>query len=232
MQQTTYYQLSEQDYGENPDVALINGNMDVIDTALNKARIRDTDLYNENSTYAIGDFCIYNDALYRCTGATTGVFDPTKWTLTTIAEAFEPKHRWEVYDTITADGTKSIIQESFSVPVRGVFVEVKLETVATNAQFGVVVQFNNSNHTRRSIGDLTAAIQSSVRYLNARYEADGNFWQGWISNPTGQYEYGSLNARVDSFFVTDSEIELIEFRTQTSGALIPSGSTMKIYVRR
>ena len=73
MQQTTYYNLSEPEYGENADVALLNGNMDVIDTALNKARVRDADVYNENNSYVVGDFCIYNDALYKCIGPTTGV---------------------------------------------------------------------------------------------------------------------------------------------------------------
>lgn len=49
-----------------------------------------TDAYDNTATYEVGDFCIYNNTLYKCNTAiaTPEDFDSTKWTQTTImAEA-------------------------------------------------------------------------------------------------------------------------------------------------
>ena len=44
------------------------------------------DAYNPNNSYAAGDYCIYENTLYKCTGATSGAWDSTKWTAVTIAD--------------------------------------------------------------------------------------------------------------------------------------------------
>ena len=36
--------------------------------------------YDSTSSYAVGDYCIYESVLYKCIGTTTGTFDSTKWT--------------------------------------------------------------------------------------------------------------------------------------------------------
>ena len=45
------------------------------------------DEFNSSTTYAVGDFCIYNNVLYKCTTAinTAGEWDASKWEITTIA---------------------------------------------------------------------------------------------------------------------------------------------------
>ena len=45
--------------------------------------------YETSTAYSVGDLVLYNNALYVCTGATTGAFDPTKWQQTTLAELVE-----------------------------------------------------------------------------------------------------------------------------------------------
>lgn len=40
--------------------------------------------YDPTETYAKGDVVIYENVLYICTAPTTGTFDPSKWTATTI----------------------------------------------------------------------------------------------------------------------------------------------------
>lgn len=35
--------------------------------------------YNSSTNYSVGDYCVYNNVLYRCTSATTGSFDPSDW---------------------------------------------------------------------------------------------------------------------------------------------------------
>lgn len=229
MQQTTYYQLSEPEYGENPDVALINGNMDVIDTALNKARLRDSDLYNENLTYAIGDFCIYNDMLYRCIDATTGAWDGTKWTQTRIADAFSPKHEWSLFETYTVDTAARTIRRDLPAGVNGIFISMRVEAGSGNAEFGVVIKTT----ARHSVGDLGSFITTSTGYGTAEYTRDGNLWSGYITQ-RGSAATASPNmtARGDGFALDAADAEYVEFRTNTSGAVVPSGSRFDIYIRR
>lgn len=47
-----------------------------------------SDAYSASATYAVGDYCIYNDTLYKCnTAIATGeAFTPAKWDATTAAE--------------------------------------------------------------------------------------------------------------------------------------------------
>ena len=47
-----------------------------------------TDEYSPLLTYKVGDYCIYNGKLWRCIQAveTPGVFDNTKWTITTVTQ--------------------------------------------------------------------------------------------------------------------------------------------------
>ena len=43
-----------------------------------------SDSYDPTAAYVKGDLCIYENVLYICTATTTGTFDPSKWTATTI----------------------------------------------------------------------------------------------------------------------------------------------------
>lgn len=43
-----------------------------------------SDSYDPAAAYVKGDLCIYENVLYICTAPTTGTFDPSKWTATTI----------------------------------------------------------------------------------------------------------------------------------------------------
>lgn len=43
------------------------------------------DAYDDTASYTVGQYCIYNNTLYRCKANTTGAFDPSKWKATTIA---------------------------------------------------------------------------------------------------------------------------------------------------
>lgn len=48
------------------------------------------DAFSVSSTYAVGDYCIYNNKLYRCTTAisTAGAWDSSKWAETQIGDEF------------------------------------------------------------------------------------------------------------------------------------------------
>ena len=42
--------------------------------------------YDSTSTYAVDDYVIYESALYKCIGTTTGAFDSTKWTSVVVTD--------------------------------------------------------------------------------------------------------------------------------------------------
>lgn len=64
-------------------VSDINNNFEKIDTAIGNI----SDVYNEETTYSAGNYCIYNNEMYKCLEETTGAFDTTKWKSTRIGNA-------------------------------------------------------------------------------------------------------------------------------------------------
>lgn len=51
------------------------------------------DAYDDTATYAVGDLCIYNNTLYKCTTAitTAEAWDASHWTATSIADEISVK---------------------------------------------------------------------------------------------------------------------------------------------
>lgn len=153
---------------------------------------------------------------------------------------------WYKLDTITSDGTSATIR----VPLLTLrpnyqrqlqfFITCEIAQGASDASFGIVFEFTGSPTVRRSVGDINGAISAGgKRYLNAHYLADGprfggpQLWHGFITNAssvtTGQ---AALNERLDSYYLptVDTNVEYVEFRTQSSGAVIPEGSKFDIYI--
>ena len=84
-------------YNEIADIDVINGNMDKIDVQMKKnadsaQQSKDivSDEYSATNTYAVGDYCIRENVLYKCkTAITTGeAFDSNKWIQTTCGTEF------------------------------------------------------------------------------------------------------------------------------------------------
>ena len=94
---TTNYNLDMPGYNEIADIDVINGNMDKIDVQMKKnadsaQQSKDivSDEYSATNTYAVGDYCIHENILYKCkTAITTGeAFDSNKWIQTTCGTEF------------------------------------------------------------------------------------------------------------------------------------------------
>ena len=94
---TTNYNLDMPGYNEIADIDVINGNMDKIDVQMKKnadsaQQSKDivSDEYSATNTYAVGDYCIHENILYKCkTVITTGeAFDSNKWIQTTCGTEF------------------------------------------------------------------------------------------------------------------------------------------------
>ena len=70
------------------DEVQVNGSLLLADTSRENAiemfDLTGTPRYDSSENYSVGDYCIYDDSLYKCTNATTGTFDVNDWTSTDI----------------------------------------------------------------------------------------------------------------------------------------------------
>lgn len=91
--QTTNYGFTLPNYNEIADIDVINENMDLIDKQMKRnadgvvqAKSIVSDAYSGSLTYNVGDYCIYDNKLYRCITAVTTAeaFDSAKWQETSV----------------------------------------------------------------------------------------------------------------------------------------------------
>lgn len=60
------------------------------------------DVFDPNTSYTVGMYCIYNNTLYRCKANTSGAFDSNDWEAKTITSLIESKQDTLTLDTVTA----------------------------------------------------------------------------------------------------------------------------------
>lgn len=181
--------------GETPINAT---NLNKIETELEKTdTIVGGEAYDDTSTYAVGDFCIYENTLYRCITAVTTAeeFDSTKWSATTVGDELDrltksggiPTDSIIGYDgnAIPAgfeeiqypeefyyqSGDKYIISEGAGQVVTKRAIIVGLITNSTaNLQFTIPVLKSLANITNITVNTL----KMNVRTVNGTYlEANG-----------------------------------------------------------
>ena len=60
-----------------------------------------TNQYDSTQTYSVGDYCIYNNILYKCIIAINIAesWNPSKWTATNISVELENRLEFETVDT-------------------------------------------------------------------------------------------------------------------------------------
>ena len=92
---TQYYNLDKPSYDEVADIEIINANFDKIDQQMrnnadgvNFAKGISSDAYDNSKSYAVGDYCIYDNKLYRCIIAieSSEAFNNAKWEQTTVGK--------------------------------------------------------------------------------------------------------------------------------------------------
>lgn len=97
--------------------------------------------YDANSTYAVGDWCIYNGTLYQCNTAipTAEAFDPTHWTAKKVVDAFADIED-ELDDKVdTADFTADLLPiESGSSTNTKDYIDSKFPTAYTTSGLSTV----------------------------------------------------------------------------------------------
>ncbi len=233
---TTYYNLTKPDADEHVLRTVINQNYDAIDLqmhanaeAAKEAAHIPADEYDTTATYNPGDFCIYQNTLYICIATTSGDFDPTKWTATTIADEFERKHTWSLFETITADGNERFVYSS-ELPegITGVMINCICQAAASALNLGIGYSFNGSSYPETSA--VANGINTGIRYSRSWYLLDGNLWIN--RNTAAGTTAGTTNMteNISADHIGDS---LKKVRCYApADEVIPSGSTFEIYIRR
>lgn len=74
---TTNLGLTKPAYSDDADISDINSNMDLIDAEAGKVRGNVAANYDSSETYAVGDYCLHDGSLYKCS---TTISSPEAWT--------------------------------------------------------------------------------------------------------------------------------------------------------
>ena len=136
----------------------------------------ETDEYSTLENYSVGDTVIYENSLYKCTGATSGVWDSTKWKQITLKQLMSD------VDTNTADiatNTASISSLSTNKlnkslePAMGSWANGNKGSLdftgSTGQSFASCIRFTTQNG-----GHIVLGAVDSRLYV-AKYDRYGNF---------------------------------------------------------
>lgn len=239
---TTYYNLTKPDADEHVLRTVINQNYDAIDLqmhanaeAAKEAAEISADEYDEAASYIKGDFCIHLNTLYKANKNTSGPFTAADWDATTIADAFEPKGTWELFETITADGTSARVESILPSGTTAAIMKCHFTTGATaSAGFHSIKITNESG--RITISYLNNIIRTDADvYCDASIARDGNLYESEFTTAgTSATSTLTKSTRQAAFRISSNFLENIRFDTtgSTPAVNIPSGSTFEIYIKR
>lgn len=84
----------------------VSNRLDTQENTLNTHLNNTADAFDEAKTYAVGDYCIYNNALYRCIVAveTAGEWNPDNWVATSVGAEIMAHKAEESQKHITESG--------------------------------------------------------------------------------------------------------------------------------
>lgn len=149
------------------------------------------DSYNDNGTYDVGELCIYNNTLYKCTTAidTAEAWNADHWTATTISEDMVKQS--DVVDSLTSTATDKPLSAA-----QGKALNDKIAVVNKNITLGESFSPGQMKECIFDISDLKQ-IYSEVYLLNFAGVSGANygsfqFGYGYL-RPNNMYSVGIRN---------------------------------------
>ena len=178
---TTNLGLTKPAYSDDADISDINGNMDLIDAEAGKVRANVAANYDSSETYAVGDYCLHDGNLYKCT---TAISSPESWTaghwtqikiageLSSLTDQIAKKLEFVLVGNVSTTTTKTLTMVSntkfylFTFPLGGgngsiheVFSSsTGVITNNTVSSSGSITITSNSNNTVVIAGTTSANI--------------------------------------------------------------------------
>lgn len=114
------------------------------------------DPYDDTESYTAGDYCIYAHNLYKCTGATTGAFDSTKWEVVDVGGEMEVAYK---HSQITEGNPHGVTKKEVGLENVGNF-----KAVSTEANQGLSTA--EKANARTNIGAGTSSFSGSYNDLS------------------------------------------------------------------
>lgn len=216
--------LTKPAYSEQADVAVINTNMDLIDAESGKVRANFSSDYDDTASYAVGDWCLYNGALYRCNTAISGgeTWDSSHWDAYSLGSAVSA-----LDDQVTRDSqNRTRLPNGADILSTSILPGLYYVGNATNTPSGV----SNTGYV-----DITKRYDSSqlrvvtfrpynsyVQYFNALQNSAT--WTGWdssaLNSRTAIVDYTSSTTKVITTQYLKvykvGDLKIINCRTSTS----------------
>lgn len=131
------------------------------ENGLKRIRNNQADEYSETKTYAVGDYCIYNNTLYKCTKAvsTAGPFTASSWKQTTVASEI--------------DSLYTNLEAHFSVDAR--LFEGASGVVCDNTDTGNITWENTTFFNTLTISGYVNNVNTSFFAVNIPYVASAEY---------------------------------------------------------
>lgn len=147
--------------------------------------------YSSSATYAVGDYCVHDNKMYRCTTAisTAEAWNSAHWSLVIIGDELKTKKSGTV-TSVTIKGTSPIVSSSSSA------ITTSGTRTISHADSGVTA------------GDYTKVTVNATGHVTAG------------SNPTTLSGYGITDAKIESGTITlgsDTITPLTSHQTVTDG---------------
>ena len=182
--------------GQSGDITELEGKVADNTSAIEATQDMISDAYDSTHTYNVGDYCIYENALYKCnTASTTGTWDSSKWdavnTTDEIASNTDNIGTLTSLNTTAKNNLVSAINEVF-----GKFVRLDFYRVTGNEFDSSVVPDAHAYIAILTDGYLTVGYKGSSVYdvqirisyystdISIRYKNDGQTggnWSAWVN---------------------------------------------------
>lgn len=138
---------------------------DILDLARNDIAAE----YDPTASYVAGNYCTYEDSMYKCTGSTTGAWDGTKWS------------------AVTAAGEIASLNATLT---NSKFENVKIVSVSTNKTTVTINGFTSSGY---AYGNILLFSASSIYYIwFGAATPQINRVHGTATAPTGTWDSTTL----------------------------------------
>ena len=212
MTYTENYSLVKPGYGDSADIDVLNRLMtDKVDALLFENRRISADEYDQEESYAVGDYAIFENVLYRCLEDTTGNFDPSKWRMTNLATEVSTKGGADV--TKTASGNPIEITDGANAPL------VKCVTAIQGNQdlHGYDKPWVGGAGKNKWNEDYTGINANTIKYISL-YVGDGTFTMSTNLPPKGNADnlFFLTGQASSGASTTDNGVDSTKSRTITS----------------
>lgn len=167
------------------DIKMSSDDNTPVKTAIERTGNLTTADYDSTTSYSAGDFCKYLGVLYVCTGSTTGTWDPSKWSATTVSGQIKAIKTAQATD----EGNITTLQGQMSAANT---------KIGQNTAITAYVENNSTSSTNYTVGQYIARNGSLYKVI-ANISAGDQFTGSNISAVDNiGHEVTSLNDQIES----------------------------------